>query len=229
MQEPLVKKCPICGENTVGEECYSCGFVFPDEEKLSAPYDLDPSNDLFGEAEMESFTPAMEALDTGAAMQSVEMPELSELTANPVGLKTPSYRAPNIKVRTAAPQAPAVQPNNNPAISGTPRQPVQTVQNPPPQYPPVYQPADPLTRFVKAVSNFVTDHWWQFLLTLLLPTVGIGFGVYYFTRFRENRLVRNLILGIGFIIASMTLWIKGVDILGLDYYLREFLDDTRYY
>lgn len=229
MQEPLVKKCPLCGENTVGGECYSCGFVFPDEEKITAPYDLDPSNDLFGEAEMENFAPAMETLDMDAAMPSLEMPELSELTASPAGLKTPSYRAPNIKVRAAVPQKPAVQPNPQPIISGTPRQPVQTAQNPQTPYPPIYQPADPMTRFVKAVSNFVTAHWWQFLLTLLLPTVGIGFGVYYFTKFRENRLVRNLIFGIGFMLASMTLWIKGVDILGLDYYLRELLDDTGYY
>ncbi len=226
MSAMSAKKCPICGKSTVGGECYSCGFVFPDEEKIAAPYDLDPSNDLFGEVEAGKNAPAMETLDTGTAVQSSELPEMESLSVGPVnpagiGLQSPAYPPPNIKVRNAAPPAypsPAAQPKPQPLNN-----------NPPPPVYPVYQTADPLTSFVKAVSDFVTAHWWQFLLTLLIPTVGIGFGVYYFTKFRENRLVRNLFFGIGFMLASMILWIKGVDILGLDYYLRELLDRDYYY
>lgn len=228
MSAMSAKKCPICGKTTAGGECYSCGFVFPNEEKIAAPYDLDPSNDLFGEAEAGKNAPAMETIDMGAAMQSLELPKMESLSAgsvNPVGvgLKSPAYPPPNIKVRNAAPPAypsPAAQPKPQPLNNNPPP--------PPPAYP-VYPPADPMTSFVKAVVNFVTAHWWQFLLTLLLPTVGIGFGVYYFTKFRENRLVRNLLFGIGFTLASMILWIKGVDILGIDYYLRELLDRDYYY
>ncbi len=225
MNAMSAKKCPICGKTTMGGECFSCGFVFPDEEKIAAPYDLDPSNDLFGEAEKAS-APAMEALDMDAAVQSLELPKMESLSVgsvNPVGvgLKSPAYPPPNIKVRNAAPP---VQTPRNPQSP----QPLNNTPPPPPIYP-VYQTADPLTSFVKAVVNFVTAHWWQFLLTLLLPTVGIGFGAYYFTKFKENRLVRNLLFGIGFMLASMILWIKGVDILGIDYYLRELLDRDYYY
>ncbi len=225
MQEPIVKKCPICGESTVDGECYSCGFVFPDEEKLSAPYDLDPSNDLFGEAAIESDLPAMEALNTDTAMQSVEMPELSELSQAYAAVKATSYQAPNIKVRTAAAGTPAVQPNLQPIINSTPA-PMQAVQNPQPSYPPVYQTADPLTRFVKAVSDFVTAHWWQFLVTLIAPSTGLLFSCYYFMVFRQrSRNAGHIVLAVLFMLMSILLLANGVDIFGIDYYIRYLLSD----
>jgi len=190
------RKCPICGKITANGECYSCGFVFPDEEKIAAVYDLDPSNVTFGEAAEEA-APAMEKLDTNA-MPSVDVPRTSLL----------SY--PKIKARPAVPQKPA---RNN--VIPKPQ------QQPPMQ---VYQPADPLTSFVKAVVNFVTAHWWQFLITLLTPTAGILFAVYYFIKFSYgSRAFRDIALGIIFFIAGMLLIASGTDLMGLDYWLREIL------
>ncbi len=221
MREPTVRKCPICGKTTAGVECYSCGFVFPNEEKIAAPYDLDPSNDLFGEAEAEKNAPAMETLDMGAAVQSLELPEMESLSVQPVnsagvGLKSPAYPPPNIRVRNAAPPAipsPAAQPKPQPLNN-----------NPPPPVYPVYQTADPLTSFVKAVVNFVTAHWWQFLITLLTPTAGMLFTIYYFFKFcYGNRAFRDIALGILFFIVGIMLVASGTDIIGLDYWLREIL------
>ncbi len=194
------RKCPICGEKTVNGKCYSCGFVFPDEEKLAAEYDLDPSNVLFGEAAEEA-APTMEKLDTNA-MPSIDAPRTSLL----------SY--PEIKARPAVPQKPV---RNNVAPKPQP----QPQQQPPMQ---VYQPVDPLTYFVKTVVNFVTAHWWQFLITLLTPTAGILFAVYYFIKFSYgSRAFSDIALGIIFFIAGMLLIASGTDLMGLDYWLREIL------
>lgn len=38
-------RCPICGEKILSGECIGCGYRLPDEDKLSAPYNLDPEDD----------------------------------------------------------------------------------------------------------------------------------------------------------------------------------------
>lgn len=43
--------CPLCGGEIISGECPSCGFVPPDCGVIAAPYDLDPSNDRFGESD----------------------------------------------------------------------------------------------------------------------------------------------------------------------------------
>lgn len=225
MREPTVRKCPICGNMTAGVECFSCGFVFPDEEKIAAPYDLDPANDLFGEAGEEVSAPAMEALDMDAAMQSLELPKPESLSAgsvNPVGigLQSPSYPPPNIKVRSAAPPAypsPAAQPKPQPLNNNPP---------PPPVPPTVYPPADPLTSFVKAVADTASSYWWQLPVVIFLPTSCFLFVAYHMIIYRSTRLFRHLIAAGILLATGIILRFNGVDILGLDYYLQEFLDDS---
>lgn len=77
-------------------ECIGCGYRLPDEEKLSAPYNLDPEDDR-----PESFEPAPE---------KYEMPEATPETAHRYG----GNDAP-VKERTAAPNIKVVptQQNNN--------------------------------------------------------------------------------------------------------------------
>ncbi|MDE6762838.1 MAG: hypothetical protein K2J73_04070 [Oscillospiraceae bacterium] len=55
----MVERCPICGEEIILGACQGCGFEVPDFSAIAAPYDLDPSNDHFGEADsLEGMFPA---------------------------------------------------------------------------------------------------------------------------------------------------------------------------
>lgn len=38
-------KCPLCGGKLLHGECIDCGYRPPDEDRLSAPYNLDPEDD----------------------------------------------------------------------------------------------------------------------------------------------------------------------------------------
>lgn len=103
------KKCPLCGGRILHGECIECGFSVPDEDKLSAPYNLDPEDDR-----PDAFEPAPEKYD---------MPEAKPFAdrdfggyAAPVKEKT-AAQAPNIKVlptQNLAPQSPAQQGWQNP-------------------------------------------------------------------------------------------------------------------
>lgn len=85
-------------------ECIGCGYRLPDEEKLSAPYNLDPEDDR-----PESFEPAPEKYE----IPSVDMGTTEKYGTAPVKEKT-AQNMPNIKV------APTI--NNNPAPQNTPQQ-----------------------------------------------------------------------------------------------------------
>lgn len=147
--------CPICGEEVVLGECPACGFVPPDYSAIAAPYDLDPSNDHFGEADsVEGMFPY---IDTSGItnepepeydIPSIALPSIQSL--NPAGkLASASVQpAPNIKVRPAAQSIPSLQ-SVSAANAHTPP-PAQTFQ---PSYnaPPIHtanqakpvQPAQP--------------------------------------------------------------------------------------
>lgn len=241
MREPVVRKCPICGNMTAGGECFSCGFEFPDEKEIAAPYDLDPSNDLFGEKGVEGLMPAMDTVSTAGAAGTVgavsvpsgETPHMSGLSVSGQTVQLasvqppPANAMPNIQVRPAANLAPAAQtrrpPKPAPPPAPVPASPPPPVTPQPAQY---QQPPGLGTRIVRTVVDFVTAHWWQFLTTLLLPTTGVFFSSYYFIKFRQSNLVRNLLLGIVFLVLALFLRINNADILGLDRYLREILDDS---
>lgn len=49
----MAKKCPLCGGKLKNNYCDSCGYAVPDDEELSALYDMDPTNDVFGEGVRE--------------------------------------------------------------------------------------------------------------------------------------------------------------------------------
>ncbi len=40
----MAKKCPLCGGKLKNNYCESCGYAVPDDEELSALYNLDPSD-----------------------------------------------------------------------------------------------------------------------------------------------------------------------------------------
>ncbi|MGN0552698.1 MAG: hypothetical protein ACI4I1_04895 [Oscillospiraceae bacterium] len=96
-------RCPLCGGKVVNGECIGCGYSLPDEEKLSAPYNLDPEDDR-----PEIFEPAPEKYE----MPGVDMNSVGRYGAAPVKEKT-AQNIPNIKV------APTI--NNNPAPQNTPQ------------------------------------------------------------------------------------------------------------
>lgn len=80
------EKCPICGDEIAFGECRSCGFIPPDYAVIAAPYDLDPSNDHFGESDpTEGMFPA-DVTDM-EGIPSAEMPDL----------EIPSIALPNLQ------------------------------------------------------------------------------------------------------------------------------------
>lgn len=86
-------RCPLCGGRILYGECADCGYRLPDEDKLSAPYNLDPEDDR-----PEAFAPAPE---------KYEMPEMKPYTRLDTAEK-PAENIPNIKVM------PTQTPFNNP-------------------------------------------------------------------------------------------------------------------
>lgn len=95
-------KCPLCGGRILNGECAGCGFRLPDEEKLSAPYNLDPEDDR-----SDILEPASE---------KYRMPEADPEMAQKYGGAAPAKekseaQAPNIKVVPTQANYPAQ--NNN--------------------------------------------------------------------------------------------------------------------
>lgn len=77
------KTCPLCGEKLKNNYCESCGYDVPEDDDLSALYDMEPENDAFGEAVRE-VTPDVQA---------------EEIYPNrPAGYDT-AYEQPKFKVR----------------------------------------------------------------------------------------------------------------------------------
>lgn len=87
-------RCPLCGGRILHGECADCGYRLPDEDKLSAPYNLDPEDDR-----PEASEPAPE---------KYEMPEMKPFTAQNYEENAAERVKPNIKV------APTQTPFNNP-------------------------------------------------------------------------------------------------------------------
>ena len=47
------KTCPLCGGKLKNNYCESCGYDVPEDDDLSALYDMEPENDSFGEVVRE--------------------------------------------------------------------------------------------------------------------------------------------------------------------------------
>lgn len=123
----MAEICPICGGEIVLGECSGCGFEAPDLSEIAAPYDLDPSNDHFGEADsLEGMFPAdMTDIGDGSfgsgtelEIPSIALPNLQSL--NSVGLASAKAKsAPRIVVVRSNP------------FSGANPPPLQNTQNAP--------------------------------------------------------------------------------------------------
>lgn len=138
----MAEICPICGEEIALGSCPGCGFEPPDYSVIAAPYDLDPSNDRFGEADsVEGMFPYIDT--SGIANEpepeydipSIALPSIQPL--NPAGkLASASVRpAPNIKVRPAAQSIPSL-----PLQSVSAARPASNAHTPPPAQ--TFQPSN---------------------------------------------------------------------------------------
>lgn len=263
----MAEICPICGEEVVLGECPTCGFVPPDYSEIAAPYDLDPSNDHFGEADsLEGMFPYID--NSGIANEpepeydipSIALPSIQSL--NPAGkLASASVQpAPNIKVRPAAQSIPSLQsisaakPAAN-AHTPPPAQTFQPTQNVPPtqsahqaqqayqakpvqpaQQPTQSAPSAPFVpynaqtaaslpvRIVKDTVNFVTAHWWKFLIMAVAPSAGLIFMAFYAVMYRSDRHTSDILKAIIFAILTGVMVFNHWDPFGLDVILREILD-----
>ncbi len=80
------KTCPLCGGKLKNNYCDSCGYDVPEDDDLSALYDMEPENDAFGEAVRE-VTPDVQSEEIYPNRQD-----------RPVGYDT-AYEQPKFKVR----------------------------------------------------------------------------------------------------------------------------------
>lgn len=201
-------KCPLCGGNTINGECLSCGYKPPDLNAIAAPYDLDPANVVFGEA--ESLFETVESPDVSVGgefgMASVAPPNISA-AVNSSGRFAPAGNQPVPNIKVAAPQSP-------PAPQAANQPPVQN-----------YIQATGFERFVKAAADFFAKHWWKFLITFLAPTSGIIMAVVYLAAFflfefrKPDVLAKGVLFGTlgGFLLS------RGLDLFGLDAVLWQIL------
>ena len=85
-------RCPLCGGRILHGECADCGYRLPDEDKLSAPYNLDPEDDR-----PEAFAPAPEKYEMPEAKAVRPYTEQDGGNAAPVRERS-APNIPNIKV-----------------------------------------------------------------------------------------------------------------------------------
>lgn len=147
----MAEICPICGEEIIIGACPKCGFELPDYSAIAAPYDLDPSNDHFGETDSaEGMFPYIDTSGISCEPEpeydipSIALPSIQSI--NPAGkLASANVQpAPNIKVRPAAQSIPSLQSISaaKPAANAHTPPPAQTFQ--PTQNVPPAQTAKPI-------------------------------------------------------------------------------------
>lgn len=190
-------------------ECASCGYAPPNTEEISAVYDLDPSNVVFGEAAFE---------DSDDDIPSIEAPDAA-------ALPTLEQRRQAVKLKKARERAAEEAAKNSPPTLNT----ANTAFVP--YTKPVYGNPDPVektnempTKFVKAVSDFVFYHWWKFLLVAVLPSVGYGFAFFYFViNSDKDRKKSEIFLAVTMVLLTLILQFVGWDPTGFDILLRYFI------
>lgn len=160
------EKCPLCGGDVILGECNFCGYAAPDTEKLSAVYDLSPDNVTFAD------------IDDGDELPAIDPPDAASLpTAKQVRDEARRRRAAERLKNSQAPNALTANNANAPFVPYT--------------KPDYGNPPEPVTSgmpetVVKSVSDFVRCHWWKFLITAILPSVGYGFAFFYFVINRDK-------------------------------------------
>ncbi|MDE7290281.1 MAG: hypothetical protein K2N71_12410, partial [Oscillospiraceae bacterium] len=208
-------------------ECSFCGYAVPDTEKLSAVYDLSPDNVTFAD------------YDDGDELTPIDTPDATLLpTAKQVRDAAKRRRAEERKKSQVQNAGGA-----NNAVSAGPVNIANNANVPfvPYAKPNYGNPSKPVTSgmpetVVKTVSNFVIHHWWKFLLTLILPSIGYGFAFFYFVinRDKDNeRKISELFFAGAILLTTILLQAVKWDPTGLDlliqYLISEYLTRGRYH
>lgn len=212
------EKCPLCGGDVILGECNFCGYAVPDTEKLSAVYDLSPDNVTFGEYD-----------EDGDELTAIEPPDASSLpTAKQVSDAARRRRAEERK-KSQVQNAVIANNANKPFVPYT----KPNYSNPPE---PVPEPLSMSEMMIKSVSDFVIHHWWKFLLTAILPSVGYGFAFFYFvinSGKDKDRKISELFFAGAILLTTILLQAVKWDPTGFDILIqaliRGFLTRGRYY
>jgi len=218
------KTCPLCGGKLKNNYCESCGYDVPEDDDLSALYDMEPENDAFGEVVRE-VTPDVQS---------------EEIYPNrPAGYDT-AYEQPKFKVRDnngntvhqnqygqQLPPSPFTQQNGQNGQNQQSQQSQQNQQNAspyrwyggcggaqnnggnaaPPPSPFANQGGQggqgsqgskrgQTTQYASA-GDFMKSYWWLLLLSFFIPIAGILILVY-----REKYIDKKYI---GIVIAAIVL------------------------
>lgn len=167
-------RCPLCGGRILHGECADCGYRLPDEDKLSAPYNLDPDDDR-----PEAFAPAPEKYEMPEAKAVRPYTEQDGGNAAPVRERS-APNIPNIKVAPTQmqfnnPYAPNNQ-NNAPAQNAqqTPVNNQQGWQNPY-NYNPVQRPMGGNTNWNSSQNSQKQGGMLAALIVLLMLTLFAPF------------------------------------------------------
>lgn len=95
-------RCPLCGGRILHGECAGCGYRLPDEDRLSAPYNLDP--------EAKAVRPYTE--QDGAPVRERSAPNIPNIKVVPTQTQFNDPYAPNNQNNAPAQNPQQNQPNN---------------------------------------------------------------------------------------------------------------------
>lgn len=169
-------RCPLCGGRILHGECADCGYRLPDEDRLSAPYNLDPEDDR-----PEAFAPAPEKYEMPEAKAVRPYTEQDSGNAAPVRERS-APNIPNIKVVPTQtqfnnPYAPNNQ-NNAPAQNVQPAQQNQQGWQNPYNYNPAQRPTrNPVNPTYSQNSQKQNGMLAALIVLLMLTLFAPFFGV----------------------------------------------------
>lgn len=91
-------RCPLCGDKLLHGECIGCGYRPPDEDRLSAPYNLDPEDDRPNAFEPSSEKYSMPKVNTAVTYAEPEpkrnIPEIKTAPTENLPKKQTSWQYP---------------------------------------------------------------------------------------------------------------------------------------
>ena len=191
-------------------------MLCPIRRSFSAVYDLSPDNVNFGEYD-----------EDGDELTAIDPPDASSLpTAKQVRDAARRRRAEERK-KSQAQNAVIANNANAPFVPYT-----KPDYGTPAELPP--ESSDMPTMMVKSVSDFVIHHWWKFLLTAILPSVGYGFAFFYFvinSGKDKDRKISELFFAGAILLMTILLQAAKWDPTGLDillqYFIKGFLEEDR--
>lgn len=162
------KTCPLCGGKLKNNYCDSCGYDVPEDDDLSAVYDMEPENDAFGE-QVREITPDVQT---------------EEIYPNrePPRFKVRDEDGRTVQQNYQNPPPYANNGNYGGQAQGTAGQYSGNAGTPPPSpyanngtgYQPPPSPFASGTSggqqtFADEVKEFAQKYWWVWLLLFLLP------------------------------------------------------------